>query len=211
MPTEEGSRKQAANRRREEILQAAVRLFCERGYEGTTIREIANELGVAEGLLYHYFTSKSELVAECWRRHQWHGRLSSIVRSAGQRPVEDVIHNLLREHLRVIYEHGSAFRMHAAEMLRDGALAELSQRFDDDARTVIAAYISQNQARGRIRSDLDPHVITGALMGMVVTFFVVHGRKEAPEWERLSDHMAANASMLIVHGITPVAAPSESA
>src|SRR5436305_3790643 len=48
-------------RRREEILDAAARLFAERGYSETDTQVLAEELGVGKGTLYRYFPSKRDL------------------------------------------------------------------------------------------------------------------------------------------------------
>ncbi len=50
--------------RRGEILQAAERLFVECGYEGATIRKIADEVGVSSTALYMHFRDKSEILLE---------------------------------------------------------------------------------------------------------------------------------------------------
>ena len=48
--------------RRDQILQAAVKIFGERGYSSATISDIANEAGVAHGTVYLYFRSKAEIL-----------------------------------------------------------------------------------------------------------------------------------------------------
>lgn len=50
--------------RRRELLETAMRLFTERGYENTSMRDIAEELGVVQGLCYRYFDSKQKLFGE---------------------------------------------------------------------------------------------------------------------------------------------------
>jgi AcrR family transcriptional regulator len=52
------------------IVEAALRLFAENGYEATTMRAIAREAGVATGNAYYYYASKEELVREHFARHQ---------------------------------------------------------------------------------------------------------------------------------------------
>ncbi len=47
--------------RRQEILDTAMQLFYEKGYEKTSITDIAKNMGVAQGLCYRYFTSKEEI------------------------------------------------------------------------------------------------------------------------------------------------------
>ena len=52
---------------RARIRDAALRLFAERGLDGTTIRDIAKEAGVSGGLIRHHFGSKDDLRAACDR------------------------------------------------------------------------------------------------------------------------------------------------
>lgn len=52
------------------ILDAALRLFVERGFHGTAVPEVAEEAGVAAGTIYHYFESKTALVNALYRREK---------------------------------------------------------------------------------------------------------------------------------------------
>ncbi len=52
------------------ILETALRLFRERGFEETTMRVIAEEAGVALGSTYYYFSSKNELILDFYERMQ---------------------------------------------------------------------------------------------------------------------------------------------
>jgi len=59
-----------AGQTRAAIIDAALRLFRETGYEGTTMRAIAREAGVSNGNAYYYFGSKEELIREFYARNQ---------------------------------------------------------------------------------------------------------------------------------------------
>ena len=48
--------------RRQEILEAALDLFCEKGYEGASMADLAQRLGISQGLCYRYFPSKQALL-----------------------------------------------------------------------------------------------------------------------------------------------------
>jgi AcrR family transcriptional regulator len=65
------SRAQAAQDRRRQILDAAVRVFARQGFHACRVSDIADEAGVAYGLVYHYFASKDEILdtlfLERWR------------------------------------------------------------------------------------------------------------------------------------------------
>jgi AcrR family transcriptional regulator len=52
---------------RDRILHAAARLFHERGYKGTTVRDIADAVGILSGSLFHHFRSKEEMLLEIMR------------------------------------------------------------------------------------------------------------------------------------------------
>ena len=51
-------------KRRQEILYAGLSLFIQKGYSGTTIKDIAGAVGMSAGLMFHYFASKEELYLE---------------------------------------------------------------------------------------------------------------------------------------------------
>lgn len=54
-------RRMSAGGRREQILNGAMRLFAQKGFRGTTTREIAQRLGISEALMFRYFPSKEAL------------------------------------------------------------------------------------------------------------------------------------------------------
>jgi len=50
--------------RRDQILRVATRIFCEKTYHGTTLKDIADAVGILKGSLYYYITSKEKLLAD---------------------------------------------------------------------------------------------------------------------------------------------------
>jgi AcrR family transcriptional regulator len=66
----------AADRRRQ-ILDAAVRVFARQGFHSTRVADIADEAGVAYGLVYHYFSSKDEVLNELFSE-RWSLLLAAI-------------------------------------------------------------------------------------------------------------------------------------
>lgn len=71
--------------RKQEIVETAMKLFCEKGYEKTSISDIAKEMNVAQGLLYRYFSSKEVLfdtVIEQYAQQQVN-QITSILKKKG--------------------------------------------------------------------------------------------------------------------------------
>ncbi|WP_026117703.1 TetR/AcrR family transcriptional regulator [Nocardiopsis alkaliphila] len=52
----------------ERLLDAATRLFAERGFEGTSVQQVVTAAGVTKGAMYHYFGSKDDLLYEVYAR-----------------------------------------------------------------------------------------------------------------------------------------------
>src|SRR5262245_57916504 len=70
---------------RERIPQVALRLFAEKGYEATSMREIAEHLGITKPALYYHFDSKEAIVRELLR--ELHGQVAELVSWAQQQEV----------------------------------------------------------------------------------------------------------------------------
>ena len=68
---------QAQEDKRRLLLQAAVRVFARKGYHAARISDIAEEAGVAYGLLYHYFDSKEEVLRNVFRE-TWRALIATI-------------------------------------------------------------------------------------------------------------------------------------
>ena len=62
-------RQAGSEEKRRLILDAAVRVFARDGYHTSRVGDIAEEAGVAHGLLYHYFSSKEEVLATLFREN----------------------------------------------------------------------------------------------------------------------------------------------
>ena len=78
------ARAQAAADRRRQILDAAVRVFARQGFHTCRVSDIADEAGVAYGLVYHYFDSKDEVLNTLFEE-RWDVLLSVIVEQAQRR------------------------------------------------------------------------------------------------------------------------------
>ena len=68
---------------KKKILDAAERLFSDRGYAGTSVQDVLDALGISKGAFYHYFETKMDLLADiCSRRAQeWYAQGIAAVRA----------------------------------------------------------------------------------------------------------------------------------
>ncbi len=146
--------------RREVILAVAGRLFAERGFFNTTIRNIADEIGIKSGSLYHHFASKDEMVDEIISGYNRHLVARSIDAVEGVPPLEG-----LRRLVRTVFYMIENNRSAAAILRNDGVHLRQLARFaylDEVAEQIHKIWlgvIDEGKAEGQVRSDVDSDVI----------------------------------------------------
>jgi AcrR family transcriptional regulator len=192
MSDESPSREQLIEERRNQILDAAARLFARKGYKGATIREIAREAGVAEGTIYNYFDSKHDLLISLPQRISW-PMVSSFVRSARrQGPAtvaedEDQMVRLLQATMSSIQQHTDAVKVLLAYIpFMD---EEIQAQFLEETTLFFTrifdfeGFLQKRIEAGTFRS-LDTAIAARAFVGMVLVFVlsqeILPGRKVIP-------------------------------
>ena len=94
---------------RARIQQVALELFAEHGYERTSLREIAERLGVTKAALYYHFKSKEDIVRSLVE--DYYGQLDALIDWArGQEPSARTARELLDRYITIVFESGEVFR-----------------------------------------------------------------------------------------------------
>ncbi len=95
---------------RARIQQIAVELFTEHGYEGTSLREIAERLGVTKAALYYHFKSKEAIILSLVEDYQ--AQMDALIAWAGSHPTNaETQREILSRYLRIVAERSQVFRM----------------------------------------------------------------------------------------------------
>jgi AcrR family transcriptional regulator len=135
--------------RRAEILAAAERIFVEHGYEGATIRKIADEVGLSSTALYMHFAEKGEILHEICREafEQLICENRAIV--AVDEPAELKLRHMLEAYIRFGFTNPNAYRLvyltrpvearHGAQSAAQQMGAELFRTFEELLAQLIAA------------------------------------------------------------------------
>jgi AcrR family transcriptional regulator len=158
--------RQKRERRRAEILHAALATTREKGYHATTLDDIAERLGVRKAALYHYFPDKDAILYACHRES-----LAELDRLIGESGTccasnRERLAYLIREHVRVITEklEGSplAFEVTALSPERRAEIIAGRDRFELTLRDVVARGVKQEEFR-----DVDPKIAVFAILGAI--------------------------------------------
>jgi AcrR family transcriptional regulator len=146
------------------ILDAAVRVFARKGYHTSRVGDIAEEAGIAHGLLYHYFSSK-EQVLETVFRENWSELLAAFARiEDSDEPASEQLDGIVKVLLRSWRNSPDLVRVMVREVARSphlqGQVDEIREGF-----VTIQRVIERGQAEGSFRADLDARLASWIVYG----------------------------------------------
>jgi len=150
--------------KRRQILDAAVRTFARKGFHASRVGDIAEEAGVAHGLLYHYFDSKDAVLKAVFQEN-W-GVLLDRIGSVEEtdEPAADQLRHIATIILRTWLHLPDVVRVVIQEF---GRSPELAERIGDLAQPIelFQRVIERGIARGEFREDIDPRVAATIVYG----------------------------------------------
>ena len=160
--------KAAAVDKRRQILDAAVRVFARQGFHATRVSDIADEAGVAYGLVYHYFRSKDEVLGELFVE-RWSLLLAAIEeadRAGGSHRARlAAVAGFIVESYRHDPELMKVIIVEVTRAANSFGQTHLEQI--NDAYRAIARIVSQGQSDGRFRSDVDAYFASMTFYGAI--------------------------------------------
>lgn len=163
-----GTPRKPPRRRRQEIVDAAAVVFHEKGYESTSIQDIAEGVGILKGSLYYYIESKEDLLYEILRdvHEEAYQQIERAVdaETGSLAKIRALIVSLFSFHAENLVRIGvffSDFRSLRPE--RQEAIVRERDRYD----RLLRSLIRQGQSEGTVCPDVDPKVTALAILGMV--------------------------------------------
>lgn len=158
--------------RREDILRASLNLFAEKGFHGTSMRDIAREADITEGLIYHYFASKRDLFRAIIEEHSFLPLLRTLPDIAGQLDLRALLIVLARGFFDVLRQNTQLTRLLLQEVQ---VFPEEKEAFFADAvgeSISELANILETRMNARARTQVDPQVASRLFFNALLAFFV---------------------------------------
>lgn len=158
--------------RREEILQASLHLFAEKGFHGTSIRDIARSADLTEGLIYHYFASKRDLFRAIIEEHSFLPLLRTLPDLAGQLDLRGLLIVLARGFFDVLKQNTELTRVLLQEVQ---VFPEEKEAFFTDAvnESINAlGKIFDERMSEKTKAQVDPQVSARIFFNSLLAFFV---------------------------------------
>lgn len=194
------------------ILDAAVHLFSVHGYDGVSMRRIAEAAGVSKANIYHHFSSKEALYFAIMRRsaEELTQLLENLAEGAGS--FDQRVQAFAAAHLEHLFENAERVRL---------VLREAFSGDEEKTRTVVEQMVGgivnrmisifeAGQRAGLLRSELDPGLCAHLLMGADLFYFQAHGLlQQIPEagFARHPESYSKQMIDVLLNGM--LASPSE--
>ena len=183
---------------RRKIYEAAMELFREKGFEPTTMRDIAAKAGVALGGAYYYFSSKDAIVLEFYRQMQESGNQPVLESLAGRKKLKERLRGVLDKRLELLEPN----RKFCAALFRhapDGA--DPLSPFSEESRAIREGAIEHMRiavegSDANVPSDLQsrlPYLLW--LYQMALIMFWLYDR--SPHQERTAKLMDKSLGLLV--------------
>jgi len=152
--------------KRARILEAAVRVFADRGFFSATVAEIARAAGVADGTIYLYFKGKDDLLLQLFEE-----KMAELTASAQQALSEETdaparLKRFIVHHFQAVEKNPELAAVlivevrQSAQALRPAEKARLTAYLD-----LIAEVVRGGQDRGELAASISPSVVKRAIFG----------------------------------------------
>jgi AcrR family transcriptional regulator len=158
--------------RREDILRASLHLFAEKGFHGTSMRDIARAADITEGLIYHYFASKRDLFRAIIEEYSFLPLLRTLPELAGQLDLRGLLLVLARGFFEVLRQNRELTRLLLQEVQvfpeeKEAFFADVVGRSIAELADILEARMSP-----RARAGVDPQVASRLFFNALLAFFV---------------------------------------
>ena len=196
----------AKDDRRKQILKAAVKVFAEKGYHGCRISDVAEEAGVAYGLVYHYYGNKDGLLASVFDTNWafFAKAIDDIV--AGEQPMKEKLTLVVELAFQAFENWPLVVKVLVLEFGRNARLGEALEN-PHVARVFksIATIFEEGKARGELHDGIDPPAMRilfiGALETAFVSFVLTHnGTRSKVQASITLDSMKRTLMSLLARG-----------
>jgi AcrR family transcriptional regulator len=139
---------------REQILDGSLRLFSEKGFARTSVRDIAQAAGITDAAIYYHFASKRELFEALIEERGFTAALENLERAEVTLPPEQAIPLIARNALAFIYQNRDLMKVLMVEAMADDPVATeeyaaLSRRWKRAEARILRIYAE----RGQLRTD----------------------------------------------------------
>ncbi len=177
------TRRERAEARRQQIIDIALGLFAQHGFAATSTKRIAQEVGVTEGLIFHYFASKGELLlAAASQRRTFMGEVLVLLEDAEGRPAREVLGTIVLGWVEAIQRQSDLVTMLLVESQTNEELAVIFREVVARMVQTMSDYLASRVRAGELRPDLPVRTSAMMFFSSLMMFFLTSRGQDPAAW-----------------------------
>ncbi|NWF55050.1 MAG: TetR/AcrR family transcriptional regulator [Syntrophaceae bacterium] len=152
--------------KRHKILQAAIKVFSEKGFYNSRVSEIAKEANVADGTIYLYFRNKDDILISLFEEE--FGKIVKNMRAALEKDPDPLkkIRRFAMTHLSIVSKQQELGEVMGVEVRQSSKfMKEYINKPFIEYLNIIRSVVIEGQEKGLIRKDLTPGIMKRAFFG----------------------------------------------
>lgn len=165
----------AYNDKHIQIIETAEQLFAKKGYEATTVRDIADQAGVNIAMISYYFGSKEKLL-EALFNHRMGGikmRVESLVKNESLSPIHKM-EILIDEHIERVVHNEEFYKILLCEQVinKNPVIIKLVTEIKKGNAELIKKLIADGEGKGVFKKDVDVVLLMSTMVGTVMQVII---------------------------------------
>jgi AcrR family transcriptional regulator len=189
--------------RREQILEAALRVFAQKGFVRATNKDIAKEAGITPGLIYHYFESKEDLLKAAIEEHSPLRLIHTLPVEMLDQPPEKFLRFMAQQLLTILEDEHFVrlMRVFLPEAIYHPEITSFNLPAMQEVVAFLARYLATKMESGEMRSanaSLAAQIFGGSLMAFVIRRQLLH---DPLALEYTHEQIVEGVVNIVLHGL----------
>lgn len=161
-----------SNPTRQKILESAIQIFIDKGFEGTSISDIAKQAETNKSLIYHHFEDKQDLwkKAKSYLLEQYYDKTISDLETQSNRPFREFLETVITQRYIFYRDNPKIAKLIAWQNLEKTGPS--LKGVDNPALSSFSSQIRDYQVKGDVRTELNPDMISYMIMMSASTPFI---------------------------------------
>ncbi|MCD2348205.1 TetR/AcrR family transcriptional regulator [Clostridium guangxiense] len=171
--------RKASENREQQILDAAIKIFSEKGYNAATTSEISKEAGIAEGTLFRYFKNKKTLLAKIVilssktiGKNIIARRLGKLIEKNKDKDLKEILKLIMLDRIDLLEKNKELFKIVFTEIQYQD---DLKEAFKENiilvGKDILFDYIDKSKLKDLFK-DVDPMVVGRTMIASVFAYVV---------------------------------------
>jgi AcrR family transcriptional regulator len=171
--TRQERKESITKQRKQQIFDAALKVFSKRGFDQTTIPDIAEAAGVAVGTIYNYYQNKHDLLVSIIKSYIFSESLIGLFEQPPKSNAATFLSSLINERLIISLDNTDIMQLLMSEIRRD---PELRRQYTEQVIRPTIKLLEEHLESRMAKDDLHPsniHIVARALVGMMMGLVII--------------------------------------